>query len=388
LVYFENVECLRCRAGLGFDPESREMVRVANDGDAGDGAGATPDPSDAGDAGEAAPDPSGGGDHGGGAAQVLPAAVRCANRFLAGCNWVLPRPQPGALCRSCRLTRTRPSDTDLARVPDVTRRFVRAEAAKRRLVFQLLELRLPLVSRHEDPAWGLAFDFLVKQAEPITIGHADGVITIDLAESDDAYRERMRVQLGEPYRTMLGHLRHEVGHYYWQVIVSGNTDELEGFRRLFGDERADYQQALERHYEQGPAPGWAEEHVSIYAAAHPWEDWAETWAHYLHIRDTLQTAASHGVIVTGPHFGHRPVATRSGRGLDPSLTAAPSLKSPQDLDEILADWLPLTYALNAINRSMGRDPLYPFVLSRQVIERLRFVHDQVLHGRGSPVQRA
>ncbi|MDQ6945437.1 MAG: putative zinc-binding metallopeptidase, partial [Actinomycetota bacterium] len=195
-----------------------------------------------------------------------------------------------------------------------------------------------------------------------------------LAESDDAYRERMRAQLSEPYRTMLGHLRHEVGHYYWQVVVSGDDEVLGGFRRLFGDERADYQQALQRHYQGGPSPGWAEDHVSAYAAAHPWEDWAETWAHYLHIRDTLQTAASHGVIVTGPRFESEPVDPR----LEPSLMAAPALDLPDHLDEVLAEWFPLTYALNAINRSMGKDDLYPFVLSPKVIEKLRFVHRQVL----------
>jgi hypothetical protein len=255
----------------------------------------------------------------------------------------------------------------------VARRFVRAEAAKRRLVFQLRELRLPIVSRHDDPACGLAFDLLVKQAAPITIGHADGVITIDLAESDDAYREQMRAELGEPYRTMLGHLRHEVGHYLWQALVSRRADVLAGFRRLFGDDRADYQQALKRHYEDGPPPGWADDHVSAYATAHPWEDWAETWAHYLHIRDTLQTAASHGVIVAGPRFQ----ANMAGRKLEPSLVAAPSLASQASFDDILADWLPLTYALNAINRSMGKDDLYPFVLSPKTIEKLRFAHLQV-----------
>jgi hypothetical protein len=362
LVYFENVECLRCGAGLGFDPEVREMVRVANDRD-GDGAGTDAEAE---------------------AASVLAPDYRCANRFLAGCNWVLSRPEAGARCRSCRLTRTRPSDADLARETHATDRFVRAEAAKRRLVFQLLELGLPLVSRLEDPKLGLAFDFLVKKADPITIGHADGVITIDLAESDDAYRERMRVQLGEPYRTMLGHLRHEVGHYYWQILVSGEPEVLAGFRSLFGDERADYQQALECHYAGGPQSGWADDHVSVYAAAHPWEDWAETWAHYLHIRDTLQTAASHGVIVTGPHFQNQPAGVPGDPQHDPSLRATPKIEAQDDFDEILADWLPLTYALNAINRSMGKDDLYPFVLSPTVIEKLRFVHHRVLEERADP----
>jgi hypothetical protein len=343
-VFFENVECLRCATALGLDADRLEMVELDD-------------------------------------------FQRCANQVLAGCNWVVPgpgrpwRPQAGSdgagLCLSCQLTRTRPADSDLGPNGVVAERFVRAEAAKRRLVFQLLELKLVIVSHREDPE-GLAFDFLVRKDEPILIGHADGVITIDLAESDDSYRERMRAELGEPYRTVLGHLRHEVGHYYWQVLVAEEMDLLAGFRALFGDERADYMEALQRHYDDGPRQGWAEVQVSAYATAHPWEDWAETWAHYLHIRDTLQTAASHGVIVTGPRFQASTGASAGDRPLESSLMAAPDLKEQRSFDDILADWLPLTYALNAINRSMGDDDLYPFVLSPKVIEKLRFVHERVL----------
>lgn len=296
---------------------------------------------------------------------------RCANQKLAGCNWVPP--QPGRLCRSCRLTRTRPGDDELKSEQRVAELFVRSEAAKRRLVFQLLELGLPIVTHYDDPKAGLAFDLLTSRGRPITIGHANGVVTIDLAESDDVYRERMRTELSEPYRTMLGHLRHEVGHYYWQVLILPQPGWLAGFRDVFGDERADYQAALHRHYDQGPPPGWADNYVSAYAAAHPWEDWAETWAHYLHIRDTLQTAASHGVIVSGPRSETGPFDPNLG----PSLMAAPSIDPEDSFSDIIGEWLPLTYALNAINRSMGKDVLYPFVLSPKVIEKLRFVHQCV-----------
>jgi hypothetical protein len=328
LVFFENDECLRCHASLGYDDQRATMVLV------------------------------GPGQEG----------RRCGNRKLANCNWLVPeRAAAGRRCTSCRLTRTRPSDADFTDDPKVAARFVRAEAAKRRLVFQLLDLHLPLGSENN-----LAFDFLVRKEAPVTIGHADGVITLDLAESDDAYRERMRAELDEPYRTMVGHLRHEVGHYFWEVLVEPNADVNEDFRSLFGDERADYQDALRRHYNDGPPPGWADDHVSAYAAAHPWEDWAETWAHYLHIRDTLQTAASYGVIVTGP----RSQAGMFDPELEPHLMAVPR-DTPDSLDEILGEWLPLTYALNAINRSMGKDDLYPFVLSPRVIEKLRFVDAQI-----------
>ena len=208
--------------------------------------------------------------------------TRCANATLADCNWV---PDGGPLCGCCALTRTRPADTD----PAGLAAFARTEAAKRRLVFQLDELGLPTD--------GVVFDLLSSAEQPVTTGHADGVVTIDLAEGDDPHREALRVQLAEPYRTLLGHLRHEIGHWYWTVLVQ---DDPEPFRALFGDDRADYAAALERHYGGSPPAGWEETAVSTYATAHPWEDWAETFAHYLHIRDTLDTAAAFGLVVHGP----------------------------------------------------------------------------------------
>jgi hypothetical protein len=328
LVYFENTLCLRCGSELGFDPEVGAVVRR--------GTGTS---------------------------------RSCANVVLAACNWLVRADDPHDRCRSCRITWTRPDLSD----PEAAAAFVATERAKRRLVFQLLDLGLPVVGRDDDPEGGVAFQMLSSRYEAVTTGHADGVITIDLAEGDDAHRERTRQELGEPYRTLLGHLRHEIGHHYWVVLVdrAGRHDE---FRALFGDERADYRAALDRHYATGPARGWEEHFVSAYATAHPWEDWAETFAHYLHVRDTLQTAAAYGVIVTGPVTGNR-------REVDADLIAAPaSAAAEQDLEAILGDWFPLTYALNALNRSMGRDDLYPFVLSPPAIAKLAFVHDLVRHG--------
>jgi hypothetical protein len=317
LVPFEAVTCLACGTALGFAADAGGIVA----------------------AGGRAP---------------------CASRELAGCNWLLaPGEAPGGLCPSCRLTRTRPHAADLLAGSPAGEAFRAAEAAKRRLVFQLLELGLPAPPRRGER--GLAFDLLWSEVDPVVTGHADGVVTIDLAEGDDAHRERMRHELGEPYRTMLGHLRHESGHYFWTVLVEPDPAALEGFRALFGDERADYGRTLERHYDQGPPDGWVSSHVSAYATAHPWEDWAETFAHYLHIRDTLQTAAAFGLLVTGPR-------------LDPDLMAAPTLEPEARFEDILDDWIPLTFALNAVNRSMGRHDLYPFVLSPAVIDKLGFVH--------------
>jgi hypothetical protein len=231
------------------------------------------------------------------------------------------------------------------------------------LIFQLLDLPLPIGD-------DLAFDLLSSRYGPVVTGHDNGVITIDLAESDDARREQRRAELGEPYRELLGHFRHEIGHYYWPKLVE-QAGGLDRCRELFGDERLDYDEALQRHYEQGPPPDWAQRHVSAYATMHPWEDWAETFAHYLHIRDTLQTAASYNMMITAP-------------AADASLTSAPEDDVDDEaFDAIIDEWLPLTYALNAVNRSMGKADLYPFTLAPRVIEKLTFVHERVKAARVS-----
>jgi hypothetical protein len=316
MVFFENSVCLRCGHQLVFDPERLTLVE---------------------------PDPG---------------HVRCANQRLAGCNWTASADDP--LCRCCRLTRTRPADSDTAGLAG----FADAEAAKRRLVFQILDLGLPL-----DPWYavdgGLGYDLLSSAGQPVVTGHQDGIVTIDLAESDDPHREQVRQEMGEAYRTMLGHLRHETGHYYWPVLVErpGPPGRIEAFRELFGDERADYAAALDRHYRDGAPAGWGERYVSAYATMHPWEDWAETFAHYLHIRDTLETAGAHGVRIEVP---------------ERELSAAPaSVNGGAPFRAVLDQWLPLTYALNAVNRAMGRDDLYPFVLSPPVVDKLARVHDLV-----------
>jgi hypothetical protein len=318
MVVFESHRCVRCDTELGFDPGSRQIVT-------------TP-------------------------------ARRCANAVLANCNWVLAAHDPNSLCLSCRLTRTRPPDHDA----ESHGQFVQTETAKRRLVFDLLDLGLPVVPKADEPARGLAFDLLSSRFEPVTIGHDDGLITIDVAESNDAHRALVREQLDEPYRTMLGHLRHEVGHYYWSVLVYG-TALHPRFREVFGDERADYTDATARHYASRPLQPFPAGHVSAYATMHPWEDWAETFAHYVHIRATLHTAAAYGVTVAGPAWADATVADALASTPRDDVTNEP-------FSAIVQQWLPLTYALNAINRSMGDSDLYPFVLTPAVIDKLAFVH--------------
>ncbi len=280
------------------------------------------------------------------------------------CNWALPADDPNALCRSCRLTRVIP---DLSR-PGFKEAWYRMEVAKRRLAYTLIELGLPLLNKVEDPEHGLAYEFLADpddpQAPKSLTGHADGVITINLAEADDAERERRRLALHEPYRTLLGHFRHEVGHYYWDRLIA-DSPRLDAFRAMFGDEREDYGQALERHYQQGAPSDWQSRYVSQYASAHAWEDWAETWAHYVHMVDALETAASCGL------------ALRPRRGDEPALETDPRRGLPGTFDEMIEGWYPLTFALNSLNRGLGLPDGYPFVLSEQQVAKLRFVHDTI-----------
>jgi hypothetical protein len=226
------------------------------------------------------------------------------------------------------------------------------------------------VPRSDDPEQGLAFVFGFRtDKEPIMTGHLDGVITLDLSECDNAHRERLRAAFGEPYRTLLGHFRHEIGHYYWNLLIADSA-LLPRFRAQFGDERESYAAALERNYKQPRSFNWSERYVSAYAASHPWEDWAETFAHYLHIRDTLQTAATFGLHVS-------PIAPAVAP-VDGKLSTRASEDLAQgDFATVIAEWLPLTYAFNAANRSMGKEDLYPFVLAKPVIDKLEFVHELV-----------
>jgi hypothetical protein len=235
-----------------------------------------------------------------------------------------------------------------------------------------------MVDRKEDPKGGLAFDFLsgsespFRESAPVVTGHSHGLITIDLAEADPAARERHRQDMAEPYRTLLGHFRHEIGHYYWDQLVR-TGDRIGAYRELFGDERRDYDAALEAHYANAPRRDWQVYFISHYASAHPWEDFAETWAHYLHIVDTLETASAFGLGIH-PKSGDDPF-------LQMDIDFDPYVEG--DFDLLVQAWIPLTSAVNNLNASMGQPDLYPFVLSPAVIAKLRFVHGLIHspHGR-------
>jgi len=339
VLYFENVRCERCGHRLGYLPDTALLSALEEEGDGW---------------------------------RALGAPGRtwrfCDNATHDACNWMVPAASPSPFCACCRHNRTVP---DLS-LPANLLAWRRIEYAKHRLFYTLLRLRLPLVTRAEDPEEGLAFDVLADAPDGgprVMTGHDNGLITIALAEADDARREKRRVAMGEPYRTLLGHFRHEIGHWYWDRLVR-DGGRLDRAREVFGDDRADYGQALQRHYNEGPPADWQERYVSTYATAHPWEDFAETWAHYLHILDALETAAASGLRV-------RPKVDREGV-LEAEVDFDPYIA--KDVTELTEAWLPLTFALNNMNRSMGLADLYPFILSPAVIAKLGFIHEMV-HGR-------
>jgi hypothetical protein len=276
----------------------------------------------------------------------------------AACNWGVAEGDDNRFCRACRLNDVIPNLAD----PKARDAWIKLELNKRRMLYTLMKLHLPVESRAERPD-GLAF--AMKQDLPgeqkVLIGHDVGLITINIAEADSPFREKTRQELGEAYRTLLGHFRHEIGHYYWDRLVR-NSAFLEPFRELFGDERVSYDDAVTKHYRDGAPPDWPTRFISSYAAMHPWEDWAESWAHYMHVIDTLETARSFGLVIS------------------PAISTADELRLKtarlhfDDIDELLGAWAPLSVALNALNRSMGLPDPYPFVLSAPSLQKIRFVH--------------
>lgn len=339
-LYFENTACLQCGGQLGFLPDRRSLARITPQ-DGGLWLAETAD----GHAGS---------------------YRKCANyeQFNA-CNWMVPSDDLETLCHACRLNAVIP---DLS-VPENLRLWFRIEQAKRRLIYTLDMLGLPVFGRSVDPDRGLSFEFLSDQAEGggeffndgsgnqrIMTGHRRGVVTINIAEADPGLREQTRERMGEAYRTLLGHFRHEVAHYYWDLLVR-DTVYLGPVRALFGDERDDYDKAIANHYANGPESNWQESYISAYASAHPWEDWAETWAHYLHMADTLETANDQGLSVGG-----RPM-----QRIMPGFG--------DDLDSVLRDWTQLTDVLNMLNRSMGLPDAYPFAVGPAAAEKLHLIDE-------------
>ena len=335
LLYFENIRCENCGRALGYLPDITEISAL---------------------------DPKDGGGWTALAAQGV-AYKFCANNEYGVCNWMVPADGGEEFCAACRHNRMIPDLT----IPGNDVLWGRLETAKHRLFYSLLRLGLPLENKNDNPEHGLAFDFLQDppqaHAQNVMTGHDNGLITLAVREADDAVREKVRGEMGEPYRTLLGHFRHESGHYFWDRLVAGEQGWLDAFRQLFGDDRIDYGQALQKHYNDGPPAGWQDNYVSMYATTHPWEDFAETWAHYLHIVDTLETAGAFGL----------KVKPRRARGALVTAIDFDPYKAAR-MDTLIDAWLPVEFATNSMNRSMGLLDLYPFVLSPKVMEKLGFIH--------------
>jgi hypothetical protein len=348
VLFFENTVCTSCGQYVGYSVEAGALVAVPTDPEQASKPFLAPAP---------------------GARSMR--YRKCKNfTELDACNWLVSASEEQVYCRSCRLTEVIPDLGD----PKNVAALIEIERAKRRLLYTLFALKLPVVSKKEDAAGGLRFEFLRgTDAIPVMTGHDEGVITLNVAEAEVAFRENMREKMGEGYRTVLGHLRHEIGHYYWNRLIRG-TPALAEFRARFGDEEESYRAALERHYDEGPPADWSERFISAYATMHPWEDWAETWAHYLHMVDTLETAKNHGLSL-------KPLGKRHGRRSD--ATVATDALAFRDYDSLSRAWHALTIALNDLNRSMGLEDVYPFVLSPAVHDKLRFVHDLIRRSAGA-----
>ncbi len=343
-VFFENYFCVQCNASLGFDPQQMAMVSLQLDSDN-------------------CFIPL----NGGGKTDNLNRYKYCVNKQQNVCNWLLAHNDTAQYCFACNLNRTIP---DLGQ-PDHWAKWYQMEVAKHRLVYSLLRFRLPVISKFQDEENGIAFDFKANEnkgdGKRLLTGHDNGLITLNIDEADDVIREMARNQMDEVYRTVLGHFRHEIGHYYWDRLIK-NTNRLQPFRKLFGDESEDYAAALKKHYSQPASDGWKQEFISAYSGAHPWEDWAETWAHYMHIIDTLETGYSFGISVN-PRIEDTEQEMSTRLNFDPYTT--------QSFDEILEGWIPLSYAMNSLNRSMGMKDLYPFVINDPVRQKLKFIHETI-----------
>lgn len=290
----------------------------------------------------------------------------CKNKKYDVCNWVIEENAEEDFCTACQLNRTIPNLKNVN--SNNFSKWKNLEIAKHRLIFQLQKIGLPVISKLEDTVNGLCFDFVSNNDNPnLRTGHANGVVTILIKEANSVLREKARKEMAEPYRTLVGHLRHEVGHYYWEVLIRDNPKVLSKFRNIFGDETLDYNNSLQNHYKNGAPVNWQQNFISKYASSHAWEDWAETWAHYLHIMDMVETSYSFGISVN-PII--REDALEAKTSIDPYKI--------EDFNTILQSCIPLSFAVNSFNRSMGIPDAYPFVISLKIIEKLEFVHQLLL----------
>ncbi|MBX9456525.1 MAG: putative zinc-binding peptidase [Rhizobium sp.] len=340
-IHFNNHVCLACNSRIGYVRKLFDMSALTSDDDGGWRALADPERR----------------------------YFFCENATEGACNWLVPADSGETYCLACRFNLTIP---DLS-VPENHDRWRRIEQAKKHLFYSLTRWELPMPRRIDDPEHGLAFEFLADtldasgNAEPVLTGHSDGLIQINIAEADDAERERRRAMMGEPYRTLIGHFRHEVGHFYWDLLVK-DRGGIPAFTELFGDPTQDYNAALQAHYANGPQPDWQLNYISAYASSHPWEDFAETWAHCFHMVDGLETASAYGIFPAD-----LPAGAIHQADVDPYDATS--------IDQIILAWVPLTVAINSINRSLGQPDLYPFVLTNAIVAKIDYVFRLIAEAR-------
>ncbi len=335
LLYFENSICLRCNNTVGFDAAKLSMVTLVSNGSK-----IFTDISD-----------------------QKNKYRFCANSTQNTCNWLIPVNETSIFCKACELNKIIPALTNWQNIE----RWKRIELAKHRLIYSLFRLHLPVKSKISDNEKGIAFEFMadVSPAERVITGHLNGTITLNIEEADETERTRNKLDLGEKYRTLLGHFRHETGHYYWDLLIKDNEKATKKYRELFGDERKDYLQSLGSYYNTGAFTNWNERFISPYASSHSWEDWSETWSHYLLMMDTLETAYYFGIGIHPDKSQKKDINTDIN--FDPYTI--------NDFDLIIKMWLPFTFAANSLNRSMGYTDFYPFVISPAVKLKLQFIHD-------------
>lgn len=344
-IYFENSQCVNCHSELGFLADEGVLSSITSVDD----------------------------NHW--QATFNQNTYRKCENYInqTSCNWMIPESETQVYCLSCRLSEIIP---DLSK-PENVDRWNRIERAKRRLIYSLFWLGLPLVDKTSDPENGLLFQLMEDEehysefaavptiTSKVVTGHQNGTITLNIEEADSVLREEIKTRMQERYRTLLGHLRHESGHYYWDILVK-NSGLINEFRELFGDEREDYSAALQRYYNEGPKVNWQSQWVSAYASSHPWEDWAECWAHYLHMTDTMETAYDFSgevylpeTKITGQQFSKQFLKTMS-------------------INQLVDEWFNLSIFINEMTRSLGLPDAYPFLLSDVLINKMDFIHKVIV----------
>jgi hypothetical protein len=332
-LYFENTLCLKCNNPVGFDSLSLSMLTMNRN----------PNNNTLTDT------------------QNNKSYKYCYNKHEHTCNWIIPTENYANYCVACELNRTIPTLSEAQN----RERWHKIELAKHRLIYSLLKLHLPLKRKLNSSVEGLAFDFTTDTSaiKKVITGHYAGLITLNTNEADEVERAKSKYDLNEKYRTIIGHFRHEIGHYYWDVLIQDNITLLAEFRLLFGDERMNYSDALQNYY-NASNKNKSNHFISYYASSHPWEDWAESWAHYMHLMDAIETAYFFGLQLDPNAITQRNINT-------------PAMMDPyevEDFNDIFNMWIPLSSAVNAMNKSMGHAEFYPFVISKEVVTKLSFIH--------------